>query len=155
MLYSISQLIFVLSTLLALGCTSIQEKNSKATRKCAEKFTDSAVIICHKEIIFRKMRAYARISEAKLTVSDIPYWYKIKTEIKIDKHGNILDVKFVSKSSSTILNRFVLKSIRRSSPLPVPDEPLFTQGDFSRLHYNLSHYSGHIRTPIEIHHTKK
>ena len=134
----------LLATTLFVGCATVNEENIQYANKCSLEKTDEAVIECHREAIFYKIRAKWWNSTNGLTESDYPEIYNIKTEISVDKKGNILNIKMLSSSNSRKLDRSVLKGIRKSSPLPVPSEPLFSQGDFSVIVNSFVHETGDV-----------
>lgn len=128
-----------------IGCATVSEENIQYSNKCAKEITDEAVMECHRDAIYYKIRAKWWASSNGLTESDYPEIFKIQTEISVDTQGNILNIKVLSSSNSRKLDRSVLKGIRRSSPLPVPKEPLFSKGDFSTIGYNFVHETGDVK----------
>jgi len=123
----------------------VSEENMQYSNKCALEKTEDAVIECHRDAIFHKIRAKWWVSTKGLTESDFPEIYNIKTEISLDKKGNITNIKMLSSSNSRKLDRSVLKGIRKSSPLPVPSEPLFSKGNFSVLINSFVHETGDVK----------
>ena len=141
--------LILLAIVFIAGCATVKEENIQYSNKCVKETSEKAIIDCHWDAIFYKMRAKWWMSTNGLTESDYPVMYKIKTEVKVDEAGNILDIKLLSTSNSRKLDRSVIKGIKRSTPLPVPKEPLFTKGGFSIIKYNFVHDTGDVKPVFE------
>ena len=135
--YSVT-LTALLSTVLA-GCATLQEENKSYANTCKKEQNDNDIIACYHRIIKQKIKAKWRTSTTGLTESDFPQMYKVKTKIFVNGYGQITDFKILTTSNSHKLDRSIVKGIKRSSPLPVPNEPLFTQGGFNIINYDFVH----------------
>jgi len=134
----------IVASIFLAGCATIQEENIEYANSCAEKGSKEKIIACHQEAIFYKIRAKWWVSTDGLTESDIPVIFNIKSKIKVDQEGKVLSAILLSSSNSRNLDKSVLKGISRSSPLPVPKEPLFSVGKFSEIRYIFVHSTGDV-----------
>jgi len=118
------------------ACAAIDTKPHTATDDCKYAKTDETKIDCHWQAIYYRLRAKWWLNSNNLTISDFPNVYRIKTKISVDPKGRIIDFSILKKSESYKLNRSVKRSLKQSSPLPVPNEPLFSKGGFSEFYFD-------------------
>jgi len=137
---TIKILILLLLLITIISCTALKKENIKHAKLCSKESTEEAIISCYEKAIAFRIRSKWGFSAQGLTHTDFPIRYKIEAEIKVDEFGNILDINLLSENYSPKLDRSIIRGIKRSSPLPVPKEPLFSKGGFSETSYTFVNY---------------